>query len=408
MQAHSYSAPPSFTSRFARKARAKGMYHYGRAVDEYLPNDFVRCGNQTLLMMAGYSYLGFIRDRAILEEASRAFDKYGLGAYGARISCGTVAVHAELEARLAQVTRSEDCVLFSSGFQANAATIPALFTPRDTIFSDQLNHASILDGIQASGARAVTYRHNDMRDLEAKLAQRGDGNALIVSDAVFSMDGDIADIPALIDIKSRYGALLMIDEAHSLGVLGRNGFGATQHFDTQPGAIDLVMGVLSKGIPGTGGYVCGSTELIDYLRHNARGYLFSGAMAPFQAAVAIACLNRLEQATDRIERLNANTAYFHNQLRDHGLDIGATSTPITPVLIGDSDVALRAADHCIKSDVFLNGVVFPIVPFGKARLRATVTADHQMADLADAANAIAAAMAAVRGSKLNAAELASI
>ncbi|MCC6919862.1 MAG: pyridoxal phosphate-dependent aminotransferase family protein [Alphaproteobacteria bacterium] len=389
-----YAPPPSFISRLARKARTKGIYHHNKVVDEYLPGGFVRCGDQRLLMMAGYSYLGLILDRAIREVAADAFDRFGLGAHGTRINCGTTAVHVELERRLASLTRSEDCILYPSGYQANVSTIQALFTPRDTIFSDQLNHASILDGIQASGARVVTYGHNDMADLEAKLADRGDGNALIVSDAVFSMDGDIADVPKLIELKSRFGALLMIDEAHSLGVLGANGYGVTQHFDTAPGAIDLVMGVLSKAIPGTGGYVCASAGLTDYLRHNGKSYIYSGAIVPFQAAVALACLDLIEREPGILLALNAKTDHFHTALRRHGLDIGLTATPITPVIVGDSDRTFEAADRCMRHGVYLTAIPFPVVPMGKARLRATVTADHDLDALTHAANVIAAAVKA--------------
>jgi glycine C-acetyltransferase len=343
-------------------------------------------------MMAGYSYLGLLKDRAIFDAASNAFERFGLGALGSRINCGTTSIHVDLERRLAQLSRSEDCILFPSGFQANVSTIQALFTPRDVIFSDQLNHASIADGINSSGARVVNYQHNDLADLEAKLSNRGDGNALIVSDAVFSMDGDVANVPALIAIKSRYGALLMIDEAHSLGVLGRNGYGVTQLFDTPLSAIDLISGVLSKAIPGTGGYVCGTTALVEYLRHNAKGTIFSGASSPLQAATALACLDRMDAQPELVERLAEKTAHFHCELRLRGLDIGPTTTPITPIMIGDSAVALKAADICIKGGIFLMAAVFPFVPLGKARLRATVTNDHNLASLTEAADVIAEAV----------------
>lgn len=387
--APTYSPPPSFISRLARKARAKGVYHLNKSVDEYLSGGFVRCGGETLLMLAGYSYLGLLKDRHILKAAEEAFETFGLGAHGSRINCGTTAVHIELEQRLARLSRSDGCVLFPSGYQANVSTLQALFTPRDVIFSDQLNHASILDGIQASGARVVTYLHNDLADLEAKLADRGNRNALIVSDSVFSMDGDIADVPALIDLKSRYGALLMIDEAHSLGVLGANGFGVTQHFDTAPGAIDLISGVLSKAIPGTGGYVCASAGLTDYLRHNCKSYIYSGALSPYQSAMALACLDRMERDPAILERLKAKTVHFHDALRSRGLNIGLTATPITPIIIGDTDATFAAADFCMRNGVFLIATPFPIVPLGQARLRATVTADHDVEALTRAADVIA-------------------
>lgn len=385
MRAH-YTFPRSYASRLAETTRRAGTYAWNLEIDEYLPSSRIRSRGRELLMLGGYSYLGLIRDKRIAAGAEYALHRFGFGSHGARPNCGTTSIHLELERAISATNRTADSIIYPSGFQANFSTISALVGDEDIILGDALNHASIIDGCKLSGARFVTYKHNDVDDLRAKLTEaRSYKNRLVIADAVFSMDGDIAPVPALCQLCDDYKAILMIDEAHSLGVLGKSGFGITEHFDLAAGDIDVITGVLSKAIPSTGGYASGSESMVDYLKHNARSYLFSGANSPYAMAIALEAFKLLSQHQVGVEALWQNTTLFHEELSSARVNIGATATPITPIMMGDARKCLSAANAAFESGVYLTPIPFPIVPLGRSRLRATVTAEHAAADLIDAA-----------------------
>jgi glycine C-acetyltransferase len=328
-------------------------------------------------MYASYSYLGLIGHARINAAARDAIDRYGTGTHGVRTLAGTLPIHTALEETIADFKDAEAAVTFSSGYATNLSVISALLGRGDYVISDKLNHASIVDGCLMSGAKFVRFKHNDMEALENRLQQVPDGAAkLVVVDAVFSMDGDIIDFPRLVTLCRQYNAWLMVDEAHSVGVLGATGRGIEEHFDMK-GVIDIKMGTLSKTIPSVGGYVAGSKELITYLRHSTRAYIFSAALPPAQAAAAKAAFEVILDEPWRVEKIRANGEQFINGLKARGFDTLDTETAIVPVLCGDDDVAYRMTSGCQHRDVFVLPVVSPAVAPGLARLRATVTAAHE-------------------------------
>ncbi|HEV2213989.1 MAG TPA: aminotransferase class I/II-fold pyridoxal phosphate-dependent enzyme, partial [Terracidiphilus sp.] len=279
------------------------------------------------------------------------------------------------------------CVVFQSGFTANAGTVSAILGKEDFIISDQLNHASIIDGARLSRAKILVFEHKNIADAEAKLASIKDqpGRKLLISDGVFSMDGDIGPLPALCDLAEKYGAIMMVDDAHASGVLGRNGRGSVDHFGMH-GRVDVQVGTLSKAIGALGGYVCGSKDLIDFLYHRARPFLFSTSHPPSVAASCMAAFNILEQEPQRIERLWSNTRYFQGALRGMGFNVGgvttpATETPITPVILGEGRAAMELSRALFEEGVMGTGIAFPTVPEGKARIRLIVTSEHTKAQL---------------------------
>ncbi|WP_019961798.1 aminotransferase class I/II-fold pyridoxal phosphate-dependent enzyme [Woodsholea maritima] len=389
-----FEYPKSYVSNLADKSRAMGTYRWNAPVDAYLDNGRVRLGNSDLLMLAGYSYMGFIKNAEVMTKSRYALEQFGLGTHGTRPNCGTTTLHEELETIISASNRSASTTLFPSGFQANFSTISALVGEGDIILGDELNHASIVDGCKLSGAEFVIFKHNNIEDLVEKLKNTSEyKNRLVIVDAVFSMDGDIAPIPQLCKICDDYKAILLVDEAHSLGVLGEYGMGITEYFNLRPGDIDVITGVLSKAIPGTGGYASGSVELGDYLKHNARSYIFSGSLAPFNVAVMKSAFEVMMKDNSAIKRLWENTHHFHERLLDGGADLAGTKTPITPIMFGDAKRSLKASNYCFENGVYLVAVPFPLVPLGKSRLRATVTADHTLADLDFAADVVLQALA---------------
>jgi glycine C-acetyltransferase len=342
-------------------------------------------------MFASYSYLGLIGHPLIDEAARRALEKFGTGTHGVRTLAGSLTLHDQLECTIADFKHAEAALTFTSGYVTNLTVISTLVGRGDYVFSDKLNHASIVDGCLMSGAQFRRFRHNDMEDLEHRLQQVPAGAArLVIADAVFSMDGDVIDLPRLSQTCRRYGAYLMIDEAHSLGVLGATGRGIEEHFGLED-AIDIKMGTLSKTIPSVGGYVAGKRELIDYLRHICRAYLFSAAMAPAQAAAANEAFKIILEEPERLQRLNRNTRLFIDGLKAAGLDTLSSTTAIVPVLCGSDDKAFAMTREAQHHDIFVLPVVSPAVPEGLARLRATVTAAHEPADIERAIEVIAAA-----------------
>jgi glycine C-acetyltransferase len=341
-------------------------------------------------MYASYSYLGLVGHPRINAAAKAAIDRFGTGTHGVRTLAGTLTLHRELEDKIAEFKGTEAAITYSSGYVTNLTVVSTLVSRGDYVISDKLNHASIVDGCLMSGAKFVRFRHNDMESLEQRLQQAAadtDAARLVISDSVFSMDGDIIEFPKMVELCKKYKAWLMIDEAHSIGVLGKTGRGIEEHFD-MPGVIDIKMGTLSKTIPSVGGYVAGKRDLIEYLRHASRAYIFSAALPPAQAAAAKAAFEVMLDEPWRVEKLNANTRQFIGGLKARGFDTLSTQTAIVPVLCGTDEIAFSITAEAQHRDIFVLPVVSPAVPPGLSRLRATVTAAHEEAEIDYAMNVI--------------------
>jgi glycine C-acetyltransferase len=324
----------------------------------------------------------------INEAAKRAVDKYGTGTNGVRTLAGTLTIHNELEETISNFKHAEAAITYTSGYVTNLTVISSLMGRGDYVFSDKINHASIVDGCLMSGAEFRRFRHNDMEHLEGLLKNApADVAKLVIADSVFSMDGDIIDLPKIVELSKKYNAWLMIDEAHSVGVLGKKGTGIEEHFGMGD-VIDIKMGTLSKTIPSVGGYVAGKKELIDFLRHGSRAYIFSAALPPAQAAAANEAFKVILDEPERLDRLNANTQQFIGGLKGMGFDTLLTETAIVPVLCGTDEKAMELTKRCQEQDVFVLPVVSPAVQEGMSRLRATVTAAHEPADIEHAMDVI--------------------
>ncbi|MFA0782297.1 glycine C-acetyltransferase [Fervidibacter sacchari] len=335
-----------------------------------------------VLNLCSNNYLGFCNDPVLKEAAKRAIDEYGVGPGAVRTIAGTMKLHLELERKLAEFKGTEAVVSFQSGFCANLATIPALVGRDDVIFSDELNHASIIDGCRLSRAEIIRYAHCDVDDLKTKLQEHRHKfrRALIVTDGVFSMDGDIAPLPEIVKLAREYDAFVMVDDAHGEGVLGKGGRGITDHFVLH-GEVDIEVGTLSKAFGVVGGYVAGSYELCEYLRQRGRPFLFSSAVTPADVAACIAAVDILLQSEDRVQRLWENACYFQNGLKSLGFDIGKTQTPITPVMLGEAPLAQEFSKRLFEEGIFAQAIGYPTVPRGAARIRVMISAVHTKEDL---------------------------
>ena len=359
------------------QARRKNLYHYNIPVQELRGGSRVLVRGREMGMYASYSYLGLIGHPRINEAAKRAIDQYGTGTHGVRTLAGSLPVHVELEETIARFKNTEAAIVYSSGYVTNLSTIASLVGRGDYIISDKYNHASIVDGCLLSGAKLLRFQHNDMDALERQLASVPDGGTkLVVADAVFSMDGDIIDLPTTVELCKKYDAWLMIDEAHSIGVLGETGRGIEEHFGMD-GVIDIKMGTLSKTIPSVGGYIAGKKELIDYLRHASRAYIFSAALPPAQAAAAAEAFRVILDEPWRVKKLTANAKQFISGLKAAGFDTLHTQTAIVPVLCKTDEMAFAMTREAHERGVFVLPVVSPAVAPGLSRLRATVTAAHE-------------------------------
>src|SRR5438105_10413074 len=366
--------------------KKKGTYFKLRVLeDEQEP--VCTFDGKKVINLASNNYLGLTTHPKLREAALEATRKYGVGSGAVRTIAGTMKIHMDLEEKIARFKNVEASVVFQSGFTANAGTVSAVLGKEDFIISDELNHASIIDGARLSRANIKVFRHKDVAQAEELLKEVADkpGHKLLISDGVFSMDGDIAPLPALCDLAEKYGAIMMVDDAHSSGVLGRNGRGTIDHFNVH-GRVDVQVGTLSKAIGALGGYVCGSRDLIDFLYHRARPFLFSTSHPPSVAATCIAAFEVLEQEPERIEKLWENTRYFKKELGNLGFNIGgqttpASETPITPIIVGDGARAMEFSRELFKEGVMATGIAFPTVPEGKARIRTIMTATHTRAHL---------------------------
>ena len=369
-------------------AKDHDLYFYNQPIEEILPGMKVRVRGREMGMYASYSYLGLVNHPRINEAARKAVDKFGTGTHGVRSLAGTLTIHTELEETIANFKHAEDAVTYSSGYATNLTVVSTLMGRGDYVFSDKLNHASIVDGCLMSGAEFRRFRHNDMEHLEGLLRNApADVAKLVIADSVFSMDGDIIDLPTMLELTKKYNAWLMIDEAHSIGVLGATGRGIEEHFGLGD-VIDIKMGTLSKTIPSVGGYIAAKKEIITYLRHASRAYIFSAALPPAQAAAANESFKVILDEPERLEKLNLNTKQFIGGLKSMGFDTMLTETAIVPVLCGDDETAFRMTQEAQHNDVFVLPVVSPAVPEGLARLRATVTAAHDPSEIERAMDVI--------------------
>jgi glycine C-acetyltransferase len=366
--------------------RARGTHFKLRVLDDQQAPVCHYDGKQ-VINLASNNYLGLANHPRLIEAALKATRELGVGSGAVRTIAGTMRIHMDLEEKIARFKNVEACVVFQSGFAANAGTVSAILGKDDFILSDELNHASIIDGARLSRAKVKVFRHKDVAHCEELLqeVEKEPGRKLVITDGVFSMDGDIGPVDKLAALAEKYGAIMMVDDAHASGVLGRNGRGSIDHFNMH-GRVDVQVGTLSKAIGALGGYVCGSHDLIDYLYHRARPFLFSTSHPPSVAATCIAAFDILEQEPDRIERLWSNTHYFQGELRRTGFNVGgvntpATETPITPVILGEGRVAMEFSRALFDEGVMGTGIAFPTVPEGKARIRLIVTSEHTRAQL---------------------------
>ena len=366
--------------------KAKGTFFKLRQLDD-IQAPVCTYDGQKVINLASNNYLGLCNHPKLEEAAIRAVREHGVGSGAVRTIAGTMRIHMELEEKIARFKNVEACVVFQSGFTANAGTVGSILGKEDFILSDELNHASIIDGARLSRAKIKVFRHKDVAHCEELLQEVASepGKKLVITDGVFSMDGDIGPVGELAALCEKYGAIMMVDDAHASGVLGRNGRGSVDHFNVH-GKVDVQVGTLSKAIGALGGYVCGSRDLIDFLYHRARPFLFSTSHPPSVAATCIAAFDILENEPERIERLWANTAYFKEQLASVGFDIGgrttpASETPIIPIILGDGRKTMEFSRELFANGLMATGIAFPTVPEGKARVRIIMTSEHTRPEL---------------------------
>ena len=341
-----------------------------------------RFDGREVINLASNNYLGLTTHPKLIEAAVEATRKFGVGSGAVRTISGTMKLHMDLEERIARFKHSEACVVFQSGFAANAGTVSAILGPDDHIISDELNHASIIDGCRLSKAKIHVFPHKDAA-AAGKILDRLNslsGRKLLITDGVFSMDGDIGPLPALVEVAEKYGAIMMVDDAHASGVLGRNGRGTIDHFNLH-GRVHIQVGTLSKAIGVLGGYVCGSRDLIEFLYHRARPFLFSTSHPPAVAASCLAAFDVLEQEPERILNLWDNRKYFKQGLMTAGFNTGMSETPIMPVMVGEAKAAHQLSAALFEEGVLATGIGFPTVPEGKARVRTIVSATHTRQEL---------------------------
>ena len=353
----------------------QGIYPFYHPIETGQDTEVILRGKKTL-MFGSNSYLGLTQHPELIEAGKQALDKYGTGASGSRLMNGNLDLHEQLEAELAAFVGKEAATVFSTGFQSNLGSIAALAGRNDYILLDEKNHASIIESSRLSFAKIIKYRHNDMEDLEKKLQSLDqDRIILIVMDGIFSMEGDIAPLDKITDLADKYNASVYVDDAHSLGVLGKNGAGTADHFGVTD-KVDIIMGTFSKSLASLGGFVAGSKDAINFLKHNARALLFSASIPPASAATVLKALEIIKREPERIERLWENTNYAKKLLVENGFDIGESTTPIIPIHVGDDIKTYHLATMMLQNGVYVNPVVHPAVEKGKAILRYSLMATH--------------------------------
>jgi glycine C-acetyltransferase len=369
--------------------KEQGLYNNIRTIGSP-QGAWLTVDGKNVLNFCSNNYLGLANHPKLVEAAKEATKKYGVGPAAVRSIAGTMDLHVQLEQRLAKFKGAEDVITFQSGFTANLGTIPALVGKEDVIFSDRLNHASIIDGCRLSGAKIVAYEHNDAGALEDAIKEHASNfrRALIVTDGVFSMDGDVAPLPALYEVAQKYDILFMVDDAHGEGVLGKGGRGIVDHFNLH-GKIDVEVGTMSKAFGVVGGMVAGRKEIIEWLRQRGRPFLFSSAVTVPDAAACLAAVDLLEESTELVDKLWANAKYFKEEMKKLGFDTGKSETPITPVMLGEAPLAQQFSRELYEEGVFGMAIGFPTVPQGKARIRVMISAAHDNDDLGKGLDAFA-------------------
>jgi len=374
-----------------RSAKEQDLYLYLQPADA-VNGAYVTINGRKMLQFASYAYLNLLGHPRITAAARAALEEFGSGTHGVRVLAGTTRLHVELEQKIARFKHAEEAMVLSSGYVTNLGTIAALLGRNDVVISDKLNHASIVDGCLLSRSKFVRFEHNDMEALERALgsAPKRSGK-LVVVDAVFSMDGDVINLPEVVRLCRKYDAMLMVDEAHSVGVLGETGHGILEHFGMDEDSIDIKMGTLSKTIPAVGGYIAGNSDLITYLKHSTRAFIFSAALPPAAAAAAKASFEVIESEPERIQTLRGNVRYFINGLQERGFNTLNSETPIVPIIAGDDERAWMMAKLSQDQDIFVLPVVSPAVPAGTSRLRANVTAAHSLDEIEHAMDVFEAA-----------------
>jgi glycine C-acetyltransferase len=367
--------------------KAEGLYKAEAAIST--PQSArIAVGDQWLLNFCANNYLGLADHPAMISAAQQALERWGFGMASVRFICGTAEIHKELESRLAHFLGTEDAVLYSSCFDANGGLFETLLGPEDVVISDELNHASIIDGVRLCKATRLRYANRDMADLEAKLREsQGARHRLIATDGVFSMDGYVAPLDEIVQLAERYNALVMVDDSHAVGFMGPTGAGTPELFGVQD-RIDIVTGTLGKALGGaSGGYTAAHKEIVEMLRQRSRPYLFSNSLAPSIAAAGIAMLDLLETSGELLQRLRENTAHFRSEMVGRGFDIPESDHPIVPIMIGDAVEAAAMADRLLDEGIYVRAFSFPVVPRGKARIRTQMSAAHSSDDLDQAITA---------------------
>lgn len=386
--------PPEFQRQLEDQLagiRAAGTYKTERVIVTPQGTTVRVADGRPVLNLCANNYLGLAQHPAVREAARAALERWGYGLASVRFICGTQAVHKQLEAALSDFLGTEDTLLYSSCFDANGGLFETLLGPEDAVLSDELNHASIIDGIRLCKARRFRYRNNDMADLEAKLREAADARfKLVATDGVFSMDGIIANLPAICDLAERHGALVMVDDSHAVGFLGPTGRGTPEYCNVM-GRVDILTGTLGKALGGaSGGYTSGRRAIIELLRQRSRPYLFSNTLCPSIAGASLKVLELLRESTELRDRLEANTRFFRAGLTRLGFDVIPSTHPICPVMLGDAALATRFADALLERGVYVVGFSYPVVPHGRARLRVQLSAAHTREELAMALDAFAA------------------
>jgi 8-amino-7-oxononanoate synthase len=372
----------------ADDTKALGTYPYFRLIETGQGTEVVVDGHK-MLMLGSNSYLELTAHPKVKERAIEAIRRYGTGCAGSRFLNGTLPIHLELERRLADLVGKEAALVFSTGYQTNTGVISCLIQRGEYILSDKLNHSCIVDGAQLSAGTMIRYNHNDMRDLERRLAELPvSAGKLIVADGVFSMEGDICDLPGIVRLASKYGAQVMLDDAHAIGVLGPGGAGTAAHFNLTD-HVDLIMGTFSKSLAAIGGFIASSERVINYLKHHSRPFIFSASAAPASVAAVLAALDIMRDEPERIERLWENARFMKQGLDALGFDTGASQSPVIPVVIGDLERCFKVWRWLHDQGVFVNPVVPPAVPPGRALVRISLTAGHTRQQLSWALDKLA-------------------
>jgi 8-amino-7-oxononanoate synthase len=366
--------------RDSADARAQGFYPYFRCIEETHGN-YVICEGQRKIMIGSNNYLGLAQDERVIEAACQAARKYGSGCTGSRLLNGTLKLHTQLEEALADFLQRESVLLFSTGFFANQGPLAAITEEGDVILCDRENHASIIDGCQFAPARLVPYRHNSAVSLRNRLKRQAqEAGKLVVMDGVFSMSGDIAHLPSQLEVAKEFDARMYVDEAHSLGVLGPQGRGSVHEFGVNED-VDIVMGTFSKSLGSMGGFIAGDGEMIEFLKHRARCFIFTASLAPAVAGGVLKALEIMQQEPGRIEQLWRNTRKMHEGFKNIGFKIGNTQTPIVPILIGSEAMAFLFAQRLFEEGVFATPAIYPAVRYGEAIVRTSYMATHTEEDL---------------------------